>query len=50
MAGDPLSLPEMQRLLEQVLGTEEALRCPHGRPTLALLSKAQLDRQFGRLG
>ena len=31
-----------------VLGTAEALRCPHGRPTMLLLSKDELDRQFGR--
>jgi DNA mismatch repair protein MutL len=49
MAGDRLSREEMQRLVEEVLETEEALRCPHGRPTMALLSKEQLDRQFGRI-
>lgn len=49
MAGDPLSLPEMQALLDQVLETEGALRCPHGRPTMLLLGKDQLDRQFGRI-
>ena len=40
----------MQRLLDELLDTAEALRCPHGRPTVMLLTREQLDRQFGRLG
>ncbi|HOE95348.1 MAG TPA: DNA mismatch repair endonuclease MutL [Candidatus Sumerlaeota bacterium] len=49
-AGDRLAPEEMQRLLHDLLGTADALRCPHGRPTLLLLTRDQLDRQFGRLG
>lgn len=49
MAGDPLGHEEMQSLLDRVLQTAEALRCPHGRPTMVLLSKDQLDRRFGRI-
>jgi DNA mismatch repair protein MutL len=49
-AGDALQPAEMQRLLEQLLTTSEALRCPHGRPTVLLLTRDHLDRQFGRLG
>lgn len=47
-AGDPLNRAEMQELLDEVLRTPEAHRCPHGRPTLVLLSKDHLDRRFGR--
>lgn len=49
MAGDSLALPEMQAILDEVLETAEALRCPHGRPTMLLLTRDQLDRQFGRI-
>jgi DNA mismatch repair protein MutL len=49
-AGDALNTAQMQALLDQVLETAGALRCPHGRPTLMLLTRDQLDRQFGRLG
>lgn len=49
-AGDPLNTNEMQRLVDQVMETEAALRCPHGRPTMLLLTREHLDRQFGRLG
>ena len=49
-SGDRLAPAEMQRLLDELLHTAEALRCPHGRPTVMLLTREQLDRQFGRLG
>ncbi len=49
-AGDRLAREEMQRLVDQLLSTEGLLRCPHGRPTTLLLTRDQLDRQFGRLG
>jgi len=39
----------MQRLVDELLRTEEALRCPHGRPTVLLLTREQIDRQFGRI-
>ena len=48
-AGDELTLAEMQRLVDELLRTEEALRCPHGRPTVLLLTREQIDRQFGRI-
>lgn len=49
MAGDHLNAAEMQAILDDVLETAEALRCPHGRPTMLLLTRDQLDRQFGRI-
>jgi DNA mismatch repair protein MutL len=48
-AGDELTLAEMQRLVDELMQTEEALRCPHGRPTVLLLTREQIDRQFGRI-
>ncbi|MEN6627676.1 MAG: DNA mismatch repair endonuclease MutL [Candidatus Sumerlaeia bacterium] len=49
-SGDRLGVEEMQRLLDHLLETHELLRCPHGRPTALLLTRDQIDRQFGRLG
>lgn len=49
-SGDRLTTEEMQRLVDQLLQTQELLRCPHGRPTTLHLTREQIDRQFGRLG
>jgi len=47
-AGQRLSLEEMQRLLDDLLGARLSFTCPHGRPTMILLTRDQLDRQFKR--
>ncbi|MCX8038378.1 MAG: DNA mismatch repair endonuclease MutL [Candidatus Sumerlaeia bacterium] len=47
-AGQPLHLDEMQRLLDDLLAARLAYTCPHGRPTMILLTRDQLDRQFKR--
>lgn len=49
-AGQPLAPEEMNSLLEQRHLIDDAHHCPHGRPTALVLSREQLDRQFGRLG
>jgi DNA mismatch repair protein MutL len=48
-AGDRLSTAEMQSLVDDLLRTGEAQRCPHGRPTFLLLTRDRIDRQFGRV-
>jgi DNA mismatch repair protein MutL len=47
-AGQVLSLEEMRHLLQQLEACISPRTCPHGRPTMILLSPAQLERQFGR--
>ncbi|HCD01364.1 MAG TPA: DNA mismatch repair protein MutL, partial [Planctomycetaceae bacterium] len=49
-AGHRLTAEEMSSLLEQSHLIDDAHHCPHGRPTALVLSRAELDRQFGRLG
>ena len=49
-AGHRLSSEEMASLLEQSHLIDDAHHCPHGRPTALVLSRTELDRQFGRLG
>jgi DNA mismatch repair protein MutL len=49
-AGQRLSNEEMESLLAQRHLIDDAHHCPHGRPTALVLSRAELDRQFGRLG
>jgi DNA mismatch repair protein MutL len=48
MSGDRLTDDEATGLLEQLLRCENKYSCPHGRPTFVLVSRAELDRQFGR--
>ncbi len=47
-AGDPLSLPEMQKLIEDLARTQNPYLCPHGRPITLTLSWSELERRFKR--
>jgi len=47
-AGEPLTIPEMQSLVDQLFATDTPLSCPHGRPTLIQFSLAELEKRFGR--
>ncbi len=49
-AGDKLTPEEIVSLLAERENVEDAHHCPHGRPTVLVLSREDLDRQFGRLG
>jgi DNA mismatch repair protein MutL len=47
-AGMLLSMEEMTALLEDLARTREPHTCPHGRPTMVLLSRAALEKEFRR--
>ena len=47
-AGDPLSQPEMERLIADLATTENPYLCPHGRPITATLSRDAMLRLFKR--
>jgi len=47
-AGDPLTLTEGQRLVENLMELENPYTCPHGRPIVFSLSREELDRRFRR--
>jgi DNA mismatch repair protein MutL len=49
-ANDRLNEAEAVRLLADLLACELPYTCPHGRPTMILLSKAELEKKFGRAG
>ena len=49
-AGQRLAPEEIESLLAQRHLIDDAHHCPHGRPTALVLSRNELDRQFGRLG
>jgi DNA mismatch repair protein MutL len=47
-AGRRLSLAEMEAMLRQMEATPRAATCSHGRPTFLKLSKAEIEKMFGR--
>lgn len=44
-----LSLPEAEALIDELLTLDNPYNCPHGRPTIVTMTKAELDRQFKRI-
>jgi len=47
-AGQRLSSSEMEELFDQLFATELPHHDVHGRPTIVRLSRAELERRFGR--
>lgn len=47
-AGDPLGIPEMERLILDLAKTENPYLCPHGRPITIVMPKSDLYRRFKR--
>ena len=47
-AGEPLTMPEMTRLVEDLMKCENPFVCPHGRPIVISLSNWELDHKFHR--
>jgi DNA mismatch repair protein MutL len=47
-AGDPLTLEQMQRLLDDLAQAWSPATCPHGRPALVTVSLEELTQRFGR--
>ncbi len=47
-ANHPLALPEMGRIVSDLMRTESPMTCPHGRPVLLRLTLDQLEKEFRR--
>jgi DNA mismatch repair protein MutL len=47
-AGEPLSYPEMKKLVEDLFKTKTPEVCPHGRPVMLNFNLKEFDRRFGR--
>lgn len=47
-ANDKNSVQEMKALAEQVFADEKIRHCPHGRPVMFTMTKANIDHQFKR--
>lgn len=48
-AGDMTSRYELERFVENLLSHDEIRYCPHGRPVMVVMSRAELEKQFGRI-
>ncbi len=48
-SGDTLSIAEMYQLIIDLQECDLGKTCPHGRPTIVLLSRDMLNKQFGRV-
>ncbi len=47
--GGHVSLEEAQSLVDQLFECEDPYHCPHGRPTIISISKADLEKRFKRI-
>jgi DNA mismatch repair protein MutL len=47
-AGDKLTAQEMNQLIKDLYTTENPLTCPHGRPTMFMITEEELKKRFGR--
>ncbi len=47
-ANDPLSGPELEKLIEDLRSCAMPYTCPHGRPTLLEMNYRELEKKFGR--
>lgn len=48
-ANDKNTVPELQKLAEEVFYNENIRHCPHGRPVMFVLSKRDIEKQFKRI-
>lgn len=48
-AGQPMSMPEMQNLVKELLKTDNPFTCPHNRPIIVSISDYDLYRKFKRI-
>lgn len=49
-ANDPLGVPELEQLLDDLRHCAMPYTCPHGRPTLIEMNFRELEKKFGRVG
>lgn len=46
---DKLTLPEINKLIDELLSLDNPYNCPHGRPTIISMSKTELEKKFHRI-
>ena len=48
-AGDPLAYAQVERLVEEIRASGVSPTCPHGRPIVVCIEKAEFDKRFRRI-
>ena len=48
-ANDPLTLAQMQHILEELQETAYSTICPHGRPVMLRLTRREIESRFERI-
>ena len=46
---DKLTLPEINKLIDEHLSLDNPYNCPHGRPTIISMSKYEIEKKFKRI-
>ena len=46
---DKLTLPEINKLIDELLSLGNPYNCPHGRPTIISMSKYEIEKKFKRI-
>lgn len=46
---DKLTLPEVNKLIDELLSLDNPYNCPHGRPTIISMSKYEIEKKFKRI-
>lgn len=46
---DNLTLPEINKLIDELLSLDNPYNCPHGRPTIISMSKYEIEKKFKRI-
>lgn len=46
---DKLTLPEINKLIDELLSLDNPYNCPHGRPTIISMGKYEIEKKFKRI-
>ena len=50
MAGDLVTIPQMELILRELAGKKDPYTCPHGRPVMIKTDILELEKRFKRKG
>lgn len=48
-ANKPLAEQEIRELVRDLANTENPYNCPHGRPTMIIIEKREIEKRFKRI-